>query len=157
MTFEQFRNDMKTAYTKKFDKSFCDVTIYNCLGKSLVVTCHLASDNSECVSNIVQNDMIQVMLSIDLPRDWKDGDELPDNMTMKAIKRNIKTKSAEAYLYCDYRPISFRKVTGGAEKMIASFEKFVDRLYKAVMEEYEKDNLMDFDRDLVQQKYKGAA
>lgn len=157
MKFEQFRSDMKAAYAEKFDKSLCDVKVCSGLGKSIMVICHLAADSGECISGIAQNDMIQVMLDIDLPRDWENGDELPDNMTMKAIRHSIKTKPAEEYLYCDYKKISFRKVTGGAEKLITSFEKFVDRLYKAVMEEYENNNLLDFDRDLVQQKYQGAA
>ena len=153
MKFEQFRNEIKSIYAEKFSKSYCNVKIYNGLGKSITITLHMSASNDECAHGIVQNDMIQAMFDIVLPKDWKENDELPEQMTMMAINRDIKTKPAIDYMYCGYRNVSFRKVSGDAEKMIQSFQKFVGRLFDAVMEEYESDNLLDFDRDLVKEKY----
>lgn len=152
MKFEEFKNRIEQIYRGKFNKSYCGCKIYSCLGKSITIDLRLAENASECPNNITGNDMMDICLAIRLPDGWKEGDELPENMTLEAWKNGIKVKSTEKYLYCDYKKASYRKTSGDAEKLIVAFGKYVERLYNLVKAEYEAENLLDFPMALVERK-----
>ncbi len=152
MKFAKFKTEIEKLFAEKFGKSYCECRIYKCMGKSITIDCHMAENTSECQNNISGNDMMMVCLNISLPDGWNDTDELPENLTMEAWKNGIKVKSTSDYLYCDYKKASYRKTSGNAEKMITTFGKFVDRLYTLIKEEYQAENLLDFDMALVKAK-----
>ena len=156
MKFAEFKQQIEAAYKAAFGKSFVACKVYRCLGTSLTIDCLMAENERECPNNIAGNDMIRASFMIHMPSGWTAEDDLPENMTMTAIKSSIKTKPAESIYYCDYRKISYRKTTGNAEKLIAAFGKYVDRLHGAIVEEYKNNHLLDFDMELVRMKHYAA-
>lgn len=152
MKFAKFKTEIEKVFAEKFGKSYCGCKIYKCLGKSVTIDCHLAENTSECPHGISGNDMMRVSFAIRLPDGWNEGDELPENMTMEAWNNNIKVKPANSYLYCDSKKVTYRKTSGNAEKLVATFGKYVERLYSLVKAEYEAENLLDFDMQLIKEK-----
>lgn len=152
MKFEQFKTEIEKAFRNKFRKSYCGCRIYDCLGKSITIDCHMAENTSECPNNISGNDMMKICLAIQLPNGWSNSDELPENLTMESWENSIKVKPSTDYLYCDCKKASYRKTKGDAKKIIIAFEKFVDRLYNLIREEYQSENLLDYDMSLIKEK-----
>lgn len=152
MKFSDFKTEIEKVFAEKFGKSYCGCKIYKCLGKSITIDCHLAENTNECPHGISGNDMMHISFAIRLPDRWNESDELPENITMEVRKNSIKVKPTADYLYCDYKKASYRKTSGNAEKMIATFGKFVDQLYTLIKEEYQAENLLDFDMQLIKRK-----
>ena len=152
MKFSEFQREIEGMYSKRFGKSACRCAVFNCAGKSITIDCLLAADRGECPHGITSNDMFSISLFVEPPRGWNDSDELPENLTIRAVNNSIKTKPAVSYMYCDYRKIPFRKTMGNTEKMLQTFGKFLDRLHSAMVEEYEADNLLPFDTALIRSK-----
>lgn len=155
MKFKEFQDRIMTAYTAKFPKSLCTCALISGFGKYIIIDCYLGAGDDEFPHRIAENDAISVKLNIDLPRGWKHDDELPDTMTLEAIRNSIKHKPPqdESYFYCKYTKVSFRKTTGDAEKIIKAFTRFVDRLHKEISEQYANDNLLPDDMELFARKY----
>lgn len=155
MKYRELENEIKAAYAAKFDKSICLCVLNMTLGGFISIDCYLAGNTDEFPHRIAENDAISVKLNIDLPRGWKHDDELPDTMTLEAIRNSIKHKPPqdESYFYCKYTKVSFRKTTGDAEKIIKAFTRFVDRLHKEISEQYANDNLLPDDMELFARKY----
>lgn len=158
MKFSEFNGKIKEAYARKFPKSMCVCSIHNSLGGYISIDCFLASSREEFPHYISQNDAINTKLDIDLPQNkdgWNAESELPDTFTIKALRTGIKCKPPKemSYLYCDYAKVTFRKTTGNADKIIKAFEKFVDRLYVAISEQYNNGNLLPNDEALFKGKY----
>lgn len=155
MTFKDFEKRIKKAYAAKFDKSLCICGFNKTLGEYISIDCYLGAGSDEFPHRIAENDAISVKLNINLLRGWKHDDELPETMTLEAIRNSIKHKPPqdELYLYCKYTKVSFRKTTGDAEKIIKAFTRFVDRLHKEISEQYANDNLLPDDMELFARKY----
>lgn len=155
MKFKEFQDGIITAYAAKFPKSLCTCTLIEGFGKYIFIDCYLGAGVDEFPHRIKENDAINVKLNIDLPRGWEHDDELPDTMTLEAIRNSIKHKPPqdESYFYCKYTKVSFRKTTGDAEKIIKAFARFVDRLHKKISEQYANDNLLPDDMELFARKY----
>lgn len=152
MKFEKFKTEIEKVFEEKFGKSYCQCRIYKCMGKSITIDCHLADQLNECPHNIAGNDMMSICMGIILPDNWNDTDELPENLTMEAWQNIIKVKPTVDYLYCDDKKPSYRKTKGNAEKLISAFGKYVERLYNLLKEEYQAENLLDFDMKLIKAK-----
>lgn len=152
MKFNEFKGKVEEAFAEKFPKSYCDCRIVNCLGKSISIDCLLAENEKECPWNQPANDTMKVLIHIKLPSGWDDGDELPENLSMKALRNSITVKPTDPCFHCSYKTVDFKNATGDSEKMIDTFGKFVDRLYSMIKEEYLKRNLMDRSADLIKAK-----
>ena len=155
MKFKEFQDKIMTAYAAKFPKSLCTCTLIEGFGKYIFIDCYLGAGVDEFPHRIKENDAINVKLNIDLPHGWEHDDELPDTMTLEAIRNSVKHKPPqdESYFYCKYTKVSFRKTTGDAEKIIRAFTRFVDRLHKEISEQYANDNLLPDDMELFARKY----
>lgn len=156
MKFKEFQDRIMTAYAAKFPKSLCTCTLIKGFGKYIIIDCYLGAGDDEFPHRIAENDAIYTKLTIDLPtRNWTEENELPDTMTLEAIRNSIKHKPPqdESYLYCKYTNIPFRRTTGDAEKIIKVFTRFVDRLHKKISEQYANDNLLPDDMELFARKY----
>lgn len=155
MKFKEFQDKIMTAYAAKFPKSLCTCTLIEGFGKYIFIDCYLGAGDDEFPHRIKENDAINVKLNIDIPCGWKHDDELPDTMTLEAIRNSIKHKPPqdESYFYYKYTKVSFRKTTGDAEKIIKAFTRFVDRLHNEISEQYANDNLLPDDMELFARKY----
>jgi hypothetical protein len=125
------------------------------LDRYIDIRLYLGANNDEFPHRIADNDAINMFFSIDIPRDRTEDSELPDTMTLEAIRNSIKHKPSpdKPYWYCEFSKVSFRKTTGDAEKIIRAFTRFVDRLYKEISEQYANDNLLPDDMELFARKY----
>ncbi|SCX78136.1 hypothetical protein [Ruminococcus sp. YE282] len=156
MKFKEFQDRIMAVYAAKFPKSLCTCTLIKGFGKYIIIDCYLGAGDDEFPHRIAENDAIYTKLTIDLPtRNWTEENELPDTMTLEAIRNSIKHKPPqdESYLYCKYTKVSFRKTTGDAEKIIKAFTRFVDRLHNEISEQYANDNLLPDDMELFARKY----
>lgn len=152
MNFGEFKDRIEQIYKDKFNKSYCKCKIYSCLGKSITIDCHLAENKSEFPHGIDKNDMMQVCFAISLPDGWSIDDDLPENLMMEAWSSSITVKPTLDYLYCEHKKVSYRKTSGDPEKMIATFGKYVDRLYNTIKAEYKANNLLEFPSALIKEK-----
>lgn len=152
MKFAEFKEKIEGEYNKRFDKSLCRCRIFKCLGKSITIDFALAANEREVVSNIMDNDLMRTSFIIHLPKEWEENDDLPEMMILEHLKGQLKIKTENRNLYCDYRKITFRKTKGDADKMIKAFSRYIDRLKDALVEEYKANNLFDRDMELVREK-----
>lgn len=141
MTIPEFMTSVENIYHKYFPNSECAVKFGKNLGSTIWIDCFLAGDKTELPHGYWENDMFAIALHIFLPDGTGENDELPESITMEARSNFIKVKPTNKFLAFDGRKISFRKVTGDGKKVLASFDKFAKRLYDAVNEEYENDNI----------------
>lgn len=156
MKYLEFKREIEMAYAKKFNNSLCLCDLHKTLGGYISIDCYLGAGIDEFPHRIAVNDAISVKLNIDLPKGWNEEMELPDKMTIEAIRNSVKHKPTEeeSYFYCKYTKVTFRKTTGNAEHIIKTFKKFVDRLYKAISEQYDNNNLLPDDMKLFKSKYR---
>ena len=153
MKFNEFKEKIENEFDGKFNQSLCACRIFRCLGKSIIIDCKLGKDASEWSNGIAMNDLMSVSFIIALPDGWTEEDELPEIMVMESSEHEIKTKPENDILYCDYKRISYRRTAGNPEKIIKAFGKFVGKLHEAVMTEYQSENLLADDMELVETKY----
>ena len=152
MKFNEFKSKIEQAFARKFPKSYCNCRIVKCLGRSISIDCLLAENEKECPWNQAVNDMMKVFLHIELPSEWNDEDDLPENLSMKALRNCITVKPVDPCLFCSYKTVNLRVEEGNSEKMINIFENFVGHLYAMIEREYQKRNLMDRCMDLIKAK-----
>ena len=95
MKFKEFKEEVKKAYAKRFPNSLCEVYIFKCLGRSLCITCRFVENEKEVPFGIMGNDMFYASMSINLPDNFGDDDDLPENMVWNgrvlASRRSLKT------------------------------------------------------------------
>ena len=157
MQFSEIKLAIENTYHKYFPKSLCVVRLMSVIsGDNFIdITCLLAANEKELPHGIDRNDCFYNRFTIDLPRGWKESDELPDDMQLEALNNEIKhkPKSEHDYWYCEYTKVSFRKTTGNAEKIIKAMDRYFKRLFDATMEQYEAENLLPDDAALFKNKY----
>ena len=153
MKFNEFKERIENEFNGKFNQSLCTCKIFRCLGKSITIDCKLGKDASEWNNGIAMNDLMHVSFIIAMPDGWAEEDELPEIMVMESSEHEIKTKPENDILYCDYKRISYRRTAGNPEKIIKAFGKFVGKLHDTVMMEYQSENLLADDMELVETKY----
>lgn len=141
MTIAEFMEELKKTYNKYFPNSFCAVRFSKNLGSTIWIDCYLAGDIHEVSNNIWQNDMFKICMNIFLPDGTEKSSELPETITLESQSNWIAVKPSSKYVAFDTKKIPFRKTTGDGKKIIASFDKFVKRLYDSVKEEYNNDNI----------------
>jgi hypothetical protein len=142
MTFNDFRDKLVEIYHSKFPNSLCSVRLYKVLGRSIVIDCFLANNKSELSGGYWENDMFKICFWIhDLPNDFEMTDTLPETMVLTNHNSHVLIKPQSKYLAYDSVKIPFRKTTGNANKIIATFKKYVDKLYDIVNQQIAEDNI----------------
>lgn len=160
MKYTQFEYEIQKIYAEKFGKSMCLCSLDGRFtDKEITIRCYLASSENEFPHRISNNDAIQVMLFAMLPHGWDPESDLPESMTFKPLKREVKHKppKEESYLYCKYSRIPFRERTCSPQEFIKAFKKFIDKLYIFISEQYENNNLLPGDMEQYKNKYDGGS
>jgi hypothetical protein len=152
MKFKEFKEEVKKAYAKRFPNSLCEVYIFKCLGRSLCITCRFVENEKEVPFGIMGNDMFYASMSINLPDNFGDDDDLPENMVLEWQSSCIKAKPENKYLAYDAVNVSHRKTTGDAKKIIKALDKYFQRLYEATVKLFEEGKIHDNFADLAAQK-----
>lgn len=151
MKFKKFKEEVKKAYAARFPQSACEVKIFKCLGRSLYIDCYLAGDKSEFLYGYAANDMFAVGMSINLPDDFGDDDDLPEKLVLEWNNSDIKAKP-ESWLAYDAEKVSYRKTTGDSKKIIKALDKYFQRLYDTTKKLVEEDRIHPNYAELVGKK-----
>ena len=151
MKFKEFKEEIRTAYAKRFPNSLCEVSIFKCLGRSLYITCRFVGDEKEAPYGIIGNDMFCASMSINLPDNFGDDDDLPENMVLEWQSSCIKAKP-ESWLAYDAEKVSYRKTTGDSKKIIKALDKYFQRLYDTTKKLVEEDRIHPNYAELVSRK-----
>ena len=145
LTIELLMEQIKDIYYRRFPNSLCETNFGRLLGSPfLFIRCYLAKDSSEVANGILDNDMFSIRGSIDFtgaPKDLSEEEPVPQNCELGFLCRSIKTEPDLDYLYCSYATINFRKVVGNVDKVLAGWEKFVDKLYAETVSLYQEGKL----------------
>lgn len=153
MTFEEFKEKMEEVYHSKFPDSLCSVKLIKMLGRAIVINCFLANDKSECPHGYFDNDMFKICFWIhDMPRDFEVTDIMPETLTLtNSSSQMFIVPPNNFYAYGSVK-IPFRKVTGNADKIIATFTKYVDKLYSIVNQQISENKIHYSYIDIVNNK-----
>ena len=151
MKFAEFKEEVKKAYAKRFPNSLCEVYIFKCLGRSLCITCRFAENEKEVPFGIMGNDMFCASMSINLPDNFGDDDDLPENMILEWQSSCIKAKP-ESWLAYDAEKVSYRKTAGDSKKIIKALDKYFQRLYDTTKKLVEEDRIHPNYAELVSRK-----
>ena len=152
MKFVEFKEEIQKAYAKRFPNSLCEVSIFKCLGRSLYITCRFAENEKEVPFGIMGNDMFCASMSINLPDNFGDDDDLPESMVMEWQSSFIKAKPESKYLAYDAVKVPYRKTTGDTKKIIKALDKYFQRLYEATVKLFEDGKIHDNYADLASRK-----
>lgn len=158
MIYSAFKNEIKKVYAEKFGKSMCLCSLDGFTDKEITIRCYLALNEDEFPHGISNNDAIQVMIYSKLPHGWNPESDLPESLTFKPLKHEVKHKppKEESYLFCKFTRIPFREKTCRPEDFVKAFKKFIDKLYTLISEQYATNNLLPRDMELYKSKYDGG-
>ena len=151
MKFKEFKEEVKKAYAKWFPNSLCEVYIFKCLGRSLCITCRFVENEKKVPFGIMGNDMFCASMSINLPDNFGDDDDLPESMVLEWQSSCIKAKP-ESWLAYDAEKVSYRKTTGDSKKIIKALDNDFQRLYDTTKKLVEEDRIHPNYAELVSRK-----
>ena len=153
MTVQEFLNEVENIYNKYFPNSKCRAILYSGLGKAITIDCWLAGTIDECPNRISGNDMFDVSFWIhDMPSDTTLDSLMPSTVTLTSDRHSFRVAPTNKYLYFDIYKIPFRKTVGSPEKCLQAFDKFIKKLYDAVVAEDANGNIHSNFVDLVKSK-----
>ncbi len=143
MKFDEFAHNIVSAYSKRFPGGYCRVAKYVCFGKSITIDMYLSSkETGKSTSVMGDNDMFKICLNVSLPDKFNyESDELPEKVTMESWSNHYLVKPELPYMAYSSRKVPYRKTTGAAEKLIATAEKFMDRLHDMIVEDLAAGNV----------------
>ena len=151
MKYTEFAENIRAIYAEKFPNSVCKVEAVKNFGKYIFITCSLAENINECANRIAMNDMFHIQFCITLNDNFNfESDKLPEQMALECRTNNYLIIPENKYLCYSRRKISYRKVTGTAEKLEETFKKFIDKLYNQLIEDYNGGNIHKDFKEIVQ-------
>ncbi len=150
MNVQTFQAEIESTYKKYFPLSRVSVSHKNSLFQSVYVRCYLSSSNDEVAGKIIQNDLFSIMFQIlgengqELPEKLNLDSELPEILTLENCQKSYLIKTTDRMKAFDSRNLSFRKVSGNAEKIIESFDKFLAQLKKSLIQDLESERIPEY-------------
>lgn len=156
MNIRDLQTKLQEIYHKKFKNSSCSIS-YGCLkSTTLFVNVNLANNVDECINRIAQNDMFNIMFTISTvngtDRDCREIDYSNEDLILECSYNNYHIVPENQYLCYGSRKVPFRKTTGNLDKILKSFEKFVDKLYDSVKNDLDNGFIHNNYIDLVKTK-----
>lgn len=156
MDYKELGKEFEKIYNKKFKNSKCDVSTGCFIGTTLYINLFLANSKEELIGGIAMNDMFQVMFSIetvnDKDRKIESVDFSNEDLVLECCDNSYSIIPDIPYLAYGRQKVSFRKSTGNVDKILKSFEKFVDKLYDSVVEDLNNGLIHNDYIDLVKTK-----
>lgn len=150
MKFETMQAEIMAKWSEHFNGK-CDVEICRMCGRFIWIEMRL----SEKIDVCKQNDIFQIRFMIDLPDNFNESENLPENLTITSSARNYKIKPEKLkYLAYESRTIPFRKTTGTPEKIIQVVGKFIDKLYEQFTADYKNGNITNNYIEIVKENLK---
>ena len=107
---------------------------------------YLAQNEQEEINGYFDNDMFGITLKI------RENGE--NDYTMEKLNSSYLIKPTNEYMVYGRRRLPFRKTRGDEDKIITTFKKYVENLYKALLEDLEQGNIHENHLELVKEKLK---
>lgn len=168
MTIGEFLSQVKTTYNKYFPDSECYAGNHRTLGMEYIrIQWYLSRDKSECPHSIRMNDLFHIAFTIDLEDNTKSGQVyemwtydnsakntgyMPNLITLDINDKVVFCKAKNPYMAYDYINLPYRKTTGTPEKILATLDKYANKLYTVVSELLANGDIPDDRVDFVQSK-----
>ena len=157
MDFNLAVHDM---YTKHFPDSLSVAYLSKRLYPDITINFFLAKSKDEVQGGIWHNAMFCIDFMIDtlsgsLPADTTIDSELPANLVLEARHNHYIVKTESFGNYCSSRRVSFRKVTGDAEKILTALDKFCAKLKASVTADMQAGTIHKNYTELLSQKLTG--
>ena len=113
----------------------------------LWVQLYLAQNEQEEINGYFDNDMFDIIFKI--------TKTASDNYIMENIQNRYLVKPTNKYLVYESKKVAFRKTQGNEDKIITTFQKYVENLHKALLEDLEQGNIHENHITLLTQKIGG--
>ena len=141
-------NKLELVYKEVFKNSKIKITKNSFSGDNVLwVQLYLAQNEKEEINGYFDNDMFDIMFKITKTAE--------DNYTMENIQNRYLVKPTNKYLVYEGKKVAFRKTQGNEDKIITTFQKYVENLHKALLEDLEQGNIHENHITLLTQKIGG--
>ena len=140
-------NKLELAYKEVFKDSKIVLSRSDLAKNVLWVQLYLAQDISEEINGYFDNDMFSITLKI------RENGE--NDYTMEKLNSSYLIKPTSEYMAYGRRQLAFRKTQGNENKIITTFQKYVENLHKALLEDLEQGNIHENYITLLTQKIGG--
>lgn len=135
---------IELAYKEVFKNSKIELSTSNLAKNVLWVQLYLAQDKSEEINGYFDNDMFSITLKI------RENGE--NDYTMEKLNSSYLIKPTSEYMTYGRRQLAFRKTQGNEDKIITTFKKYVENLYKALVEDLKQGNIHENHITLLEKK-----
>ena len=141
-------NKLTEIYEGIFKNSKIAITKNSFSGDNVLwVQLYLAQNEQEEINGYFDNDMFSITLKI------RENGE--NDYTMEKINSSYLIKPTSEYMVYGRRQLAFRKTQGNEDKIITTFQKYVENLHKALLEDLEQGNIHENHITLLTQKIGG--
>ena len=162
MNVAQFKDELKKVYAKYFEGSAITINNKSGLFRSITISCYLIKDQSEAINQITQNDMFRIRFNITQTGDEFQRDEylkrddmiLPGVLRIEKWSNDYTIKPQSKYLVYSSKDVYFRQTQGNAQKIIDTFEKFIQKLNKQLHDDIKNDLIHDNHIELLKLRLK---
>ena len=138
-------NKLTKVYNEFFKDSKIAITKNSFSGDNVLwVSLYLAKTKEEEINGYFDNDMLGILFKI-----TKNGE---NNYIMESKRNRYLTRPTNNYMVYASKKVAFRKTQGNEEKIITTFRKYVENLYKALLEDLEQGNIHENHITLLTQK-----
>ena len=145
---EIMENKLTEVYEGIFKNSKIAITKNSFSGDNVLwVQLFLAQNEQEEINGYFDNDMFSITLKI------RENGE--NDYTMEKINSSYLIKPTSEYMVYGRGQLAFRKTQGNEDKIITTFQKYVENLHKALLEDLEQGNIHENHITLLTQKIGG--
>ena len=141
-------NKLTEVYEGIFKNSKIAITKNSFSGDNVLwVQLFLAQNEKEEINGYFDNDMFSITLKI--------RENGKNDYTMEKLNSSYLIKPTSEYMAYGRRQLAFRKTQGNEDKIITTFQKYVENLHKALLEDLEQGNIHGNHITLLTQKIGG--
>ena len=145
---EIVENKLTEVYEGIFKNSKIAITKNSFSGDNVLwVQLFLAQNEKEEINGYFDNDMFSITLKI--------RENGKNDYTMEKLNSSYLIKPTSEYMAYGRRQLAFRKTQGNEDKIITTFQKYVENLHKALLEDLEQGNIHGNHITLLTQKIGG--
>lgn len=138
-------NRLTQVYNEVFKDSKIAITKNSFSGNNVLwIQLYLAQNEQEEINGYFDNDMFSVLFKITKTAE--------NNYIMENKHNRYLVKPTNNYLVYESKKVAFRKTQGNEDKIITTFKKYVENLYKALVEDLKQGNIHENHITLLKQK-----
>lgn len=141
-------NKLTEVYEGIFKNSKIAITKNSFSGDNVLwVQLLLAQNEQEEINGYFCNDMFSILFKITKTAE--------NNYIIENENSRYLVKPTNKYLVYESKKVAFRKTQGNEDKIITTFQKYVENLHKALLEDLEQGNIHENHITLLTQKIGG--